>query len=679
MNQPPQGQAAQPQQIRPLRPEQMRSITYLTPEERTKYEEGLRQLYSKMEQNAPETQDHQVAKQKITDFSRMVYNKIKTIQARNQAASQGQSQGQPSQAGQSSQGQLNTQTQADQAQKTAIRPPTQGNPGGPVPNAAVPTQNTQTISKHIIDHVSKLPWQSLRPPAQVQQQSQATEWLNTMRQRYARSLMTMEAVGARSKKLEAIVKERQEKGQLTPDDMKKFQEQKAADSKQYTEAERFVNSVRNQMKGQFGAGGQGAGAHQQRQSQPTQSQGVSAPASHPMQAATASVNAAMDAAKSQQLAASRPTVPTGQQQLQQQPQVQPPAQQTHQTHQAQPQHPGTPVTPATPSAGPQHHQQQPQAAAQPPAHPTPVPVPTQPQVKNETAGNMSNNMPHPPPVNTALAAASASAHMPSAGTPTQASARTPQSAGQPPQGAQVRPLTHAAAVNRANSSTNISSQANSASGGLASTPGSSGLVNNASHPSHPHAHPQSNTPAALNPKMPINKNLPPKATETPQPVAINNGNGSIRPSLTGGSATIGGTMSQPVIPKMPPVQFDADGEHVLSKKKLDELVRQVCGGGSPGADGNYLTPDVEESVLNVADNFVDNVIQSACRLAKERGSKVLEIRDLQLVLERVYNIRIPGYTSDELRTVRKVQPAQNWISKVHAVQAAKVMPGKDDK
>ena len=49
------------------------------------------------------------------------------------------------------------------------------------------------------------------------------------------------------------------------------------------------------------------------------------------------------------------------------------------------------------------------------------------------------------------------------------------------------------------------------------------------------------------------------------------------------------------------------------------------------------------------------------------------------MLERVYNIRIPGYTSDELRTVRKVQPAQTWISKVHAVQAAKVMPGKDDK
>lgn len=76
---------------------------------------------------------------------------------------------------------------------------------------------------------------------------------------------------------------------------------------------------------------------------------------------------------------------------------------------------------------------------------------------------------------------------------------------------------------------------------------------------------------------------------------------------------------------------------------------------------------------------MDDVLHMACRLAKERGSKVLEIRDIQLVLERVYNIRIPGYTSDELRTVRKVQPSPNWIAKMSAIQAAKVTSGKDDK
>lgn len=80
----------------------------------------------------------------------------------------------------------------------------------------------------------------------------------------------------------------------------------------------------------------------------------------------------------------------------------------------------------------------------------------------------------------------------------------------------------------------------------------------------------------------------------------------------------------------------------------------------------------------MADSFVDDIIHNACRLAKERGSKHMEIRDIQMVLERKYNIRVPGYSSDELRTVRKVQPSPGWLAKMNAVQAAKVMPGKND-
>jgi len=116
-----------------------------------------------------------------------------------------------------------------------------------------------------------------------------------------------------------------------------------------------------------------------------------------------------------------------------------------------------------------------------------------------------------------------------------------------------------------------------------------------------------------------------------------------------------------------------DGDRVLSKKKLDELVRQVTGGGESAGDGDLtLMPEVEESILQVADDFVDQVLHSACQLAKVRGSDVLEIRDIQLVLERNYNIRIPGYASDEIRTVRKFQPAPGWVAKMGAVQAAKV-------
>ncbi|KAI5863642.1 hypothetical protein GGS23DRAFT_508270 [Durotheca rogersii] len=683
MNPQPQGQAGQghhPPPIRLLQPEHMRNLNYLTPDDKAKYEEGLKLLYAKMEQYGPETVEHQSAKQKVTDFSRMVFTKIKSIQARNQAASQAQAgqPGQPVQSGHPNvqpQGAQNGQYQnalaaAQAAQKPGMqpnRPPGPGtsagaaNPGAPASGTGPTTgSNPQPVSKPILDHVNKLPWSILPIPSQLPQ-DQAQKWLAETKNRFIRNLTQMESLKLRSARLDALVKDRQEKGQsLPPEELKKIQDQKIQDQRSYQDAERFIKGVRAQMHaaGQNGSS-QGPNAQQARpQPMPPPQNLASTASSHPMQAASASVTAAMDAAKTQQAAAAaRVTAPgpTGQPQSQ-----------------TQIQHPGTPATPATPmSAQQQHNQQQPQP--QPPqTHPTPAP---QPQIKSEPGT-------HPPPVNTALATAASSAHLPaSVGTPTQPSARvqTPQSASQQAPGSRVQPLSHAAAVNRANSSANISGQPSNSSGGITPTPGSGNLVGSASHSGHTHAHPQPNPPPALTTKMPINKNLPAKSTETPQPTSVGGGNTPGRPSMSGGGATGGGVMGQTVIPKMTIPQYDTEGDHVLSKKKLDELVRQICGGGSPGTDGNYLTPDVEESVLSVADNFVDNVLHTACRLAKERGSKVLEIRDIQLVLERVYNIRIPGYTSDELRIVRKVQPAANWISKVHAVQAAKVMPGKDDK
>jgi transcription initiation factor TFIID subunit 12 len=77
----------------------------------------------------------------------------------------------------------------------------------------------------------------------------------------------------------------------------------------------------------------------------------------------------------------------------------------------------------------------------------------------------------------------------------------------------------------------------------------------------------------------------------------------------------------------------------------------------------------------LADDFVDDVVSSACKLAKLRGSSSLEMRDVLIVLERLYNIRIPGMSTDEIRTVRRPQPAPGWAHKMSAVQAAKLTGG----
>jgi transcription initiation factor TFIID subunit 12 len=52
-------------------------------------------------------------------------------------------------------------------------------------------------------------------------------------------------------------------------------------------------------------------------------------------------------------------------------------------------------------------------------------------------------------------------------------------------------------------------------------------------------------------------------------------------------------MGQPALPRQPGYVLEGEGERVLSKKKLDELVRQVTGGGE-GLGGEGLSAEVEE-------------------------------------------------------------------------------------
>ncbi|KAJ9648848.1 Transcription initiation factor TFIID subunit 12 [Coniosporium tulheliwenetii] len=221
---------------------------------------------------------------------------------------------------------------------------------------------------------------------------------------------------------------------------------------------------------------------------------------------------------------------------------------------------------------------------------------------------------------------------------------------QNPQGPPI-PLTHQAAINNSNAQRSYSGQQQGGS----------------QAPSASSYHGLGNREQMNNPKMPIPKTL---SVVPPQPVNM----GPARPTMGGPSNGVPGMMGQPVINKPAGFVMEGEARSVLTKSKLDELVRQVTGGG----DSETLAPEVEEIMYQLADEFVDDVVTSACRLAKLRDSSTLDIRDLQLILERNYNIRIPGYASDEVRTVRKFHPAPGWTQKMNAVQAAKVMGGKTD-
>lgn len=88
-----------------------------------------------------------------------------------------------------------------------------------------------------------------------------------------------------------------------------------------------------------------------------------------------------------------------------------------------------------------------------------------------------------------------------------------------------------------------------------------------------------------------------------------------------------------------------NANQILPKRKLHELVKQID-------PTQTLDGDVEELLVDMANDFIDRVVTFSCQLAKHRGSDVLEAKDIQLHLERNWNIRVPGYSRDDIRGPR---------------------------
>ncbi|XP_010866711.1 transcription initiation factor TFIID subunit 12 [Esox lucius] len=117
----------------------------------------------------------------------------------------------------------------------------------------------------------------------------------------------------------------------------------------------------------------------------------------------------------------------------------------------------------------------------------------------------------------------------------------------------------------------------------------------------------------------------------------------IASSMANSTATVPGkVMGTPG----PAGRISPEGSQVLTKKKLQDLVREI--------DPNeQLDEDVEEMLLQIADDFIESVVTAACQLARHRKSNTLEVKDVQLHLERQWNMWIPGYGSDEIRPYKK--------------------------
>merc|ERR1712154_701185 len=95
------------------------------------------------------------------------------------------------------------------------------------------------------------------------------------------------------------------------------------------------------------------------------------------------------------------------------------------------------------------------------------------------------------------------------------------------------------------------------------------------------------------------------------------------------SASAGSSGSSGTLGVLPPQS------QVLDKKRLQELVKEV--------DPNeQLDEDVEDLLLHIADDFIEQTVTASCSLAKHRRAPAVEVKDVQLVLEKKWNMWIPA-------------------------------------
>lgn len=181
------------------------------------------------------------------------------------------------------------------------------------------------------------------------------------------------------------------------------------------------------------------------------------------------------------------------------------------------------------------------------------------------------------------------------------------------------------------------------------------------------------------PSLPISSSINVKPSV---PVILKPGsNSNNRATLTGGVANgMGQILGNPAIQKMPTYDLANSGSslpdnggRVLTKRKLTELVNTI--GADEGDGKTNIDGDVEELLLDLADEFITSVTGFACRLSKHRKVDTVDVRDVQLHLEKNWNIRIPGYAMDEIRATRKWQPSSTYNQKVSGVEISKSVNG----
>ncbi|XP_016512283.1 transcription initiation factor TFIID subunit 12 isoform X2 [Nicotiana tabacum] len=129
-----------------------------------------------------------------------------------------------------------------------------------------------------------------------------------------------------------------------------------------------------------------------------------------------------------------------------------------------------------------------------------------------------------------------------------------------------------------------------------------------------------------------------------QPLARGQGLGVQRPSS---HALMQSATVKPGPPsKVTTLETEEPCTRILSKRSIQEILAQID-------PSEKLDAEVEDVLVDIAEEFVESITTFGCSLAKHRKSNTLEAKDILLHLERNWNMTLPGFSGDEIRTYKK--------------------------
>ncbi|KAK4784422.1 hypothetical protein SAY86_018790 [Trapa natans] len=123
------------------------------------------------------------------------------------------------------------------------------------------------------------------------------------------------------------------------------------------------------------------------------------------------------------------------------------------------------------------------------------------------------------------------------------------------------------------------------------------------------------------------------------------------PSLTTGQA-VANMVPSAACGKTAVPESDESCTRIISKRTITEMLNQID-------PSEKLDPEVEDVLIDIAEEFVESITTFGCSLAKHRKSTTLEAKDILLHLEKNWNITLPGFSGDEIKSFKK--PVTNDI------------------